>query len=456
MKWKTKSHIKVIMILCIALLMFDCQNDENLPDEPQNKIETVTSDEAKNFLMHSRNNFSVKSVNKELENLEFNKISQEKINGSDQLLTVIPFATNGNHENNRILLLKIDNEIKSVVFSMYADENSDKGNFSGKLFSYSLDGTFINGFRAKDGIIIGQFFENSIALKNNIENEKTSTLTRKSPIQLNEVVVKGKPSKTVDALDVFGGSGMFNDFDSGSTYYSWDAGGGYAGITTPTSMEIIDGLTGKAKCLNSLLNQNGNLFVQKLLANFSGKSEFDIKISSVDKVMVKDAQGNLIELNGETTYTSKINPSLINISISTSRSNDQSALDATRTILHEYIHADIIRKLYTRNNIPEALAFNKVYEKYGNQHGTMAALYLSSMKEALKEFHKNVLTEDYIKYTNYYDEAPSDAFYEALAWGGLKESNVKAWEDLPVDKKAEIDKLANRAILLSKAAPCSN
>lgn len=453
MKRKTKSFVRVIMLLLIALLMFNCQNDEISLNQLQDKIETVTIDEAKNFLMHSRSNSSAKSTNNEFENLEFNKIAQEKIKGSDQLLTVIPFATNDDHENSRVLMLKIDKEIKSVVFTMYPDDNSVNESFSGKLFTYSLSGNFINGFRAKDGIIISQFFENNSVLNINTESGQVSTLTRKSPVQLNEVVVKGKP-KTVDAIDVFGPS-IFNDFDSGNTYYSWDAGGGYSGVTVPTVVEIIDGLTGKAKCINSLLNQNGNLFVQKLLANFSGKSEFDIKISSVDKVTVRDAQGNLIELNGETTYSSK-NPSLINISISTSRSNDQSALDATRTILHEYIHADIIRKLYTRNNIPEALAFNKVYEKYGNQHGTMAALYLSSMKEALKEFHKNVLTEDYKKYTNYYDEAPSDAFYEALAWGGLKESNVKAWEDLPAEKKAEIDKLANRAILLSKGAPCSN
>ena len=29
MKRKTKSHVKVIMLLFIALLMFNCQNDEN-------------------------------------------------------------------------------------------------------------------------------------------------------------------------------------------------------------------------------------------------------------------------------------------------------------------------------------------------------------------------------------------------------------------------------------------
>ena len=75
-------------------------------------------------------------------------------------------------------------------------------------------------------------------------------------------------------------------------------------------------------------------------------------------------------------------------------------------------------------------------------------------KEILKEFHKTVLIEDYNKYTNHFGEVPSDAFYEAFAWGGLKENDIKAWNDLPADKKAAIEKLANKAILLSKTVPC--
>lgn len=84
----------------------------------------------------------------------------------------------------------------------------------------------------------------------------------------------------------------------------------------------------------------------------------------------------------------------------------------------------------------------------------MAQVYLNSMAGALKEFHKTVLSNDYINYTNYYGEAPSDEFYEAMAWGGLKDSNVKAWTDLPADKKASINSLASRVPILGKTAPC--
>ncbi|WP_426485382.1 hypothetical protein [Flavobacterium sp. 2] len=63
--------------------------------------------------------------------------------------------------------------------------------------------------------------------------------------------------------------------------------------------------------------------------------------------------------------------------------------------------------------------------------------------------------EDYNKYINYYGEAPNDAFYEAMAWRGLKENNIKEWTDLTEAKKEEITRLASRATILSKMTPCN-
>jgi len=71
-----------------------------------------------------------------------------------------------------------------------------------------------------------------------------------------------------------------------------------------------------------------------------------------------------------------------------------------------------------------------------------------------KAFHKNVLTDDYNKYTSYYGATPTDAFYEAMAWSGLRDNNVKAWVGLPAEKKAAIEALANRVPKLSTIAPC--
>ena len=202
------------------------------------------------------------------------------------------------------------------------------------------------------------------------------------------------------------------------------------------------------------MTKNGNSFVQKLLANFQGNSKFDINIISADKIFYKDDNGNLIEANGQTKYDPKESLSQITIEISTSRTNSNSTLDAVRTILHEYIHADITRKLYGQDNIPGKIDFKTVYSQYGNQHGAIAGLYLQSMKEALKEFHKNILPDDYKGYINYYGEEPSDAFYEALAWRGLQYENVKDWQKQTPAEKERISKLGDRVQNFSKNAPC--
>ena len=46
-------------------------------------------------------------------------------------------------------------------------------------------------------------------------------------------------------------------------------------------------------------------------------------------------------------------------------------------------------------------------------------------------------------------------FNEAMAWGGLKENDVKDWVNLPDEKKKEIIALANKEnAYLTKNAPC--
>ncbi|WP_264536838.1 hypothetical protein [Flavobacterium sp. N1736] len=447
MNQKFKNLGKLVLILCVTLLSTNCSNDELSIRESQNNIQTVTIDEAKSFLANSNGSPLAKSANKRSDDLQYDQIVQEKINGSDQLLTIIPFETNNDLENDRILLVKIDNEIKSVIFSMYPDENSVKGSFSGKIFIYSLEGSFLNGYRAENGIIVSQFVRN---------NTKASATSKQDAEALKEVIVKSNTHgiKYVNYFEfeaIWGSGGSSNA--GGGQGLSWDTEGSGSGITTPTPAKIIDALTGKAKCLNDLLNKNGDSFVQNLLAKFQGNSKFDISIVSKDKVTVTK-NGVTQEINGKT-----IPPvgNLITIEISTSKAEINSTLDVARTILHEYVHADIFRKLGTKpGKDEESLNFKTTYEAYKNQHSTIATLYLNGMKEALKKFHKSTLIDDYNKYTQYYGEEPSDAFYEALAWGGLKDANVKAWTDLPADKKAAIETLAKRVPMLSKTVPCAN
>ena len=122
------------------------------------------------------------------------------------------------------------------------------------------------------------------------------------------------------------------------------------------------------------------------------------------------------------------------------------ALAAARTLIHEYIHADMFRKVNTTNYDGD-LDFKTTYEKYEQQkqkqHKIMADLYVNSIRDALKSFHKNVLVGDYNYLTNNGANPLPDSFYESLAWQGLKEHSVKAYTDLSNSRKTELTNVLN-------------
>lgn len=70
--------------------MFNCQNEENSSGKLQSKIQTISIDEAKNFLRSLESNPLAKSASSEFEHLNFDEIMQEKINGSNQLKNNFP------------------------------------------------------------------------------------------------------------------------------------------------------------------------------------------------------------------------------------------------------------------------------------------------------------------------------------------------------------------------------
>jgi hypothetical protein len=451
-----------IFFLLGILLLDSCQTEEIVTSEQKTIIE------AKRWFEEYQSKSNFNSLFENQEYLWENAKEETLENG--QTAIVVPVNDKlqiENYKGKKVLYLYPSEGLKNYEVTLYEllpsaeslqELNSLKelSHFDGYIIAWNLEKGFIESTKFKNSTSVASISGNEIL------KEKTNNIFSKAtpdpPVAsycLGDVIICNdfknggsgySGNGYVYYVNSFGVSGGYTGSYFNSSHGSGASGGG---IKAPTPLQIIDKLTGKSKCINDLLTKNGNNFVQKLLANFAGTSNFDIKIVSVDKIDAKDVNGNLLQSNGETTYTREIN-----IAISTSRANDNSSLDVARTILHEYIHADIIRKLYTENNIPGTLDFNLIYQKYGSQHGTMAALYLSSMKEALKEFNKTVLPNDYKNYTDYYGEEPSDAFYEALAWSGLKENNVQAWTNLTAQQQQDINNLAARVTQMSKTANC--
>lgn len=81
--------------------------------------------------------------------------------------------------------------------------------------------------------------------------------------------------------------------------------------------------------------------------------------------------------------------------------------------------------------------------KKNNAHETMALLYVNSMKEALKSFHKKVMIKDYNYLTDNGTNPLPDSFYEGLAWQGLQNVNVKAYTSLDEEIKSELENSVN-------------
>ena len=262
----------------------------------------------------------------------------------------------------------------------------------------------------------------------------TSTCTN-CPDDNNEVLINDNPTCPVGSIADGDGNCIDSDDD-----------------------KIISELTGKEKCLDDHLKKSGNNYVKNLLSNFQGDdSEFSINIESKDHVY-SGTSGTNIEVNGKTIYTP--NSNILRIEINNSKASSAKALDVVRTLLHEYIHADMFRKLYTELPLTdEELEFRETYNSFEDHnfeptqgHETMAKLYIEELKNALKSFHQNVMTQDY-NYLSDNGQISLDDFYEGLAWRGLKNHNVQAWIDLPQSRKDELDE-ALQQYIFSTTANC--
>ena len=467
-----KNDIKTGLLgITMSFLLWNCENElVGTLEEPQSHIETVSVEEAVDFFRIENLSKTTKTDKKDYVTLDLSHISQEDIINSDALLTVIPVNTIYKNYYSRILLLKIDNEIQSLVFSMYASGTANPY-FSGEILITDLQGRFLNGYRVENGKFISQFRKktgskseaaktgNVVCPEHGECNGETDCILCLQ--ELEEVEVVGETGSSGEGIEVYPGLNDFPGIEEGGdsgpdTGMSWDYGPGegmdpkeenacpegYVKDNTGMCVEeekIIDELTGKEKCIHDLLNETGNSYIKDILSKFDGNSEFDIKIESKDTVINK---GN--EVNGRTNKP--FNSDLITIEISTSKAIGRPVLDVARTILHEYIHADMFRKLYTKYPTDGDLDFKQTYEAFKGlnfsatpQHETMAALYVGEMTKALKNFHENALTEDYNYLTDNGNNSLPDSFYEALAWLGLKEHNVQAYIDLSDEEKAALE-----------------
>lgn len=179
------------------------------------------------------------------------------------------------------------------------------------------------------------------------------------------------------------------------------------------------------QCLNrvwTLLNQQNSAF--RLLKNFNNENP-TAQLCMEAVPSLTNSQGQ--SLNGSTN--GQTNP--IQVKINASAASQRSDLEVARTIFHELVHAEMWRKIQSiggttnlsPSNFPGLFDY---YSRYlpipdGNggfnfpngtpQHNLMANHYIEMITDALMEFDGEPKENYTIR-----------ASYEALAWGGLKET----------------------------------
>jgi hypothetical protein len=165
----------------ISLITLACRKERN--ESPPDEMETLSREEVMNFLGKEENSLKPKNYDGDYVSPDFNNISMEKLSNSSQLIAVIPATTIYPEHYSRILLMKVNKKINAVIFSMYADNGSQLNKFSGEILITDLQGSFINGFRASEGILKTQFIK-IINAKSSNTSMSTSVLSNKNSKEL--------------------------------------------------------------------------------------------------------------------------------------------------------------------------------------------------------------------------------------------------------------------------------
>jgi hypothetical protein len=376
---------------------------------------------------------------------EFGKITHEKIINSDQLLTVIPLSTNDKTQNSRILLLKIDNEIKSVTFSMYPEKNSPKERFSGKILIHNLDGDFINGFRVKNGHLISQFVKSDKIVKNSLFNKEVT------PTELNEVLITNNYHNTY-----YFNFGYFQWYYGGSGFetYFWDYEDGYNNEFPPDVPYVsVGGGVDPTSCqLGYIKDQYGNCVLDTQIITTDlppcvDKIVVDIKTLQNGKfaqVIAKFAGVNPAPTNynwnistgvlptdnpGSTNGTVGING--VNTTLNENDLNVSTDLSIAKTLIHECFHAYLV-SVYRYRDIDKSYVnlietyfteFNK--DLNDAQHNIFADTNI--IKEISSAIQEYGVSKGYVL---------SQQFYDDMAWGGL--AGTKAFKTLSDEEQERI------------------
>ena len=192
---------KIYLLIILAVFSLGCQREEiTQPDEIRtDHLETVSSHEVRevlNNLTQSSKNYGKSQQNDYLTQIG-DSIYFDNIRNSNALLGVVPAFTVHNNHNSRILFLKINGELRSVVFSTTPNMASSKDIYSGEILLTDLEGNFLDGYRIQNNAVVSRYVTgNSSKATQKSSSETDGSCSCPFSVcewcELDEVIVEGK------------------------------------------------------------------------------------------------------------------------------------------------------------------------------------------------------------------------------------------------------------------------
>ncbi|MHC9088270.1 hypothetical protein ACXIHB_06105 [Tenacibaculum sp. IMCC1] len=290
---------------------------------------------------------------------------------------------------------------------MYPSSTKNETNgFTGEIIITDLEGNFLKGYRANSGNLITKFTKKVLSVNKSGKGGvcpdhgkcTANSLCLYCTQELDEVVVSGNTSggsAPVDYILDFSGTGP-DDGSSGdpNTSMGWDYGDGGGGTSSNTAEDqIINNLTGKAKCVYEKLLSSGisnyhnmitDLFIEFGDNNIGGR-DLTFKMSSE---LPENRAGEIKIYDGN--YYILINENL---------NTKYSSIEIAGIIVHEIAHA-FLAKHYNNSNA----SFSDLYQKYINNtgiqnysHDIMRDQFINRMATVLKNYDSSIFSsfDDY-------------------------------------------------------------
>lgn len=445
-----RRSIVLFFMSIIFCVIQSCSTEEALmQNEPT--IKTVSREHTIQFLQQNQLRIGNNKATKTSSLPSYGAILQEEISNSDQYLTIVPIIKSDKREQVRIVLLTVNDTLKSAVFTMYPDDEKKTKDFSGRIMITNLSGEFKNGFRVRDGIIVAQF------VKKITEKQVTRTANiitnEDEPVQLREVVIPPRKKGTIQINYIFDWSSAYDNSSPDALIWDFEKSGGGGGGAAAAEAEAeplveeeedfedkIDDseLYPCPKGVMDKLKNSTNNDIAAILKKLGANKDFTVNVVS----------GFAGGLPAQSTSNKAFVYNII-ISVDYVSSTD---LFRASNILHEIVHVYFMSIVdeYKSNPKNSQYTYNltnfpSLFQAYCDKkfpptnttsanahHLEMANQYVETIASALQEFNKINDPNGNIPYQVYSD----------LAWGGLM--NTPVYDEKYVTGGTEDTRIRNR------------